>query len=234
MTMKFKMLAAGILLASTSVVATAESKAVELADEKQKLSYGLGIILGERLKADFDSLDINALAKGVEDSIQGKEPAIPQKELMALIQKAQQEKAQVAQKEYTAKAEANRKRGDDFLKENAKKDGVKSTDSGLQYKVLNAGNGEKPKAENTVVVHYEGRTLNGDIFDSSYERKEPASFGVKQVIPGWTEALQLMAKGSKWELYIPSKLAYGPGGFPPKIGPNELLVFKVELVDIKK
>lgn len=233
MMMKCKMLAAGILLASTTV-AIAETKAVEMTDEKQKLSYGLGVILGERLKADFESLDIKTLAKGVEDSLEGKEPAIPQKELMAIIQKAQQEKAQQAQKEHAAKAETNRQRGEEFLKTNSKKDGVKSTESGLQYKVIEAGKGDKPKAENTVVVHYEGRTLNGSIFDSSYERKEPASFGVKQVIPGWTEALQLMPKGAKWELYIPSKLAYGPGGFPPKIGPNELLVFKVELVDIKK
>ncbi len=124
--------------------------------------------------------------------------------------------------------------GEKFLMENQKAEGVTTTSSGLQYKVLTEGHGEKPKKNDMVTVHYAGKLINGKEFDSSYKRNEPATFPVSGVIPGWTEALQLMKVGSTWELFIPAKLAYGEHGAPPVIGPNEVLIFKVELLGIKK
>lgn len=123
--------------------------------------------------------------------------------------------------------------GSDFLLKNKKKEGVKVTKSGLQYKILEKGTGKSPKATDTVETHYEGKLISGKVFDSSYKRGQPTSFPVNRVIKGWTEALQMMKEGSKWELYIPSKLAYGERGAPPVIGPNETLIFKVELIKVK-
>jgi FKBP-type peptidyl-prolyl cis-trans isomerase len=134
---------------------------------------------------------------------------------------------------HTTMADTPAQKGEAFLKENATKEGVKTLPSGLQYKELKAGTGKSPKATDTVVTHYRGRLLDGTEFDSSYKRNEPAEFPVNRVIPGWTEALQLMKEGAKWELYIPSKLAYGQRGAGADIGPNETLIFEVELLKIK-
>jgi FKBP-type peptidyl-prolyl cis-trans isomerase FklB len=131
------------------------------------------------------------------------------------------------------KSESNKKQGEEFLAANAKKEGVKTLPSGLQYIVLKEGTGKKPEATDEVVVHYHGTLIDGTVFDSSVDRGEPASFPVNRVIPGWTEALQLMKEGAKWRIFIPSKLAYGRPGRPPKIGPNETLVFEVELLQVK-
>jgi FKBP-type peptidyl-prolyl cis-trans isomerase FklB len=136
-------------------------------------------------------------------------------------------------KEGVARGQVNKKKGEDFLAENAKKPGVKTTASGLQYVVLKEGTGKKPKLEDTVHCHYHGTLIDGTVFDSSVDRGTPIDFPLQGVIPGWTEVLQLMPEGSKWRVFIPSKLAYGQRGAPPKIGPNETLIFEIELLQVK-
>ncbi|WP_426415655.1 FKBP-type peptidyl-prolyl cis-trans isomerase [Aestuariirhabdus sp. LZHN29] len=207
--------------------------AAELTSDEQKLSYSLGAIMGERLKADFETLDVKALAQGIEDAIAGGDMSLTREQMVTAIQQAQQQAQERAMELQQDMAQKNLEAGSDFLAANGANKDVMTTESGLQYKVLTPADGDKPGADSRVTVHYEGRLLDGTVFDSSYERGETTQFGVTQVIPGWTEALQLMPKGSVWEVYIPPQLAYGPGGIPGKIGPNEVLVFKVELVDFE-
>ena len=146
------------------------------------------------------------------------------------------QKQQKAKMEETNKvdAEKNKKAGEEFLAANKVKEGIVTTESGLQYRVINEGSGPKPTETDNVTVHYKGTLIDGEEFDSSYKRNQPATFPVNGVIKGWTEALQLMSKGSKWELFIPSEIAYGPNGAGGAIGPNEVLIFEVELIDINK
>ncbi|RRJ83482.1 FKBP-type peptidyl-prolyl cis-trans isomerase [Aestuariirhabdus litorea] len=207
--------------------------AAELSTDDQKLSYSLGAIMGERLKADFDTIDVKALAQGIEDAINGGEMSLTREQMIASIQQAQMQAQERAQQLQQEMAQKNLEAGNEFLTSNGSNKDVTTTETGLQYKVLTKGDGEMPGTDSQVTVHYEGRLLDGTVFDSSYERGETTQFGVTQVIPGWTEALQLMPKGSIWEVYIPPQLAYGPGGIPGKIGPNEVLVFKVELIDFE-
>jgi FKBP-type peptidyl-prolyl cis-trans isomerase FklB len=193
--------------------------------EKQKIGYAIGLQVGSKLKGiDVDSA---AIAAGVRDAATGAKPQISEKEVMEAMQ-ALQKQFMAAQ---NAAAGENQKAGEAFLAENAKKEGVKTTASGLQYKVIKSGSGKTPKATDTVSVNYKGTLISGKEFDAS--QGEPITFPVKGVIPGWTEVLQLMKEGDKWMVYIPSKLAYGensPGG---AIGPNETLIFEVELVAVK-
>ena len=169
------------------------------------------------------------LARGIIDALTGAKPALNDTQAMAAMQKFEQGmQAKAKEKGDQAKAA-----GDGFLAANAKKPGVKVLPSGLQYKVLKTGTGASPKATDTVKVHYHGTLTNGEKFDSSVERGEPAEFPVNRVIPGWTEALQLMKPGDKWQLVIPSDLAYGPQGRPPVIPPNSVLLFDVELLEVK-
>ena len=201
-----------------------------LTDPKQRLNYIIGTDIGENLKDLKDQgveLDIKALSAGIADSLADK-IALTQdqiKETMTQFQKDMQNKAKVA-------AEKNLKDGETFLAANKSKTGVKTLASGLQYKVIKSGTGKIPKSTDTVKVHYTGTLIDGTVFDSSVERKEPLIIPVRGVIPGWTEALQLMKVGDKWQLFIPSKLAYGEQA-PPKIGPNSVLVFEVELLSIE-
>jgi len=199
--------------------------------ESQKFSYILGTQIGNFSKQSEIEVSLELFAKGLNDIINGNEPAMSQAELssfMAAFQQKAQEKAQTAIKAASAE---NTKKGQAFLDANKKKDGVKVTASGLQYKVITKGEGAKPKATDKVKVHYRGTLIDGKEFDSSYKRNQPAEFGLNQVIKGWTEGLQLMNVGSKYEFYIPSGLAYGPNG-PPNIGPDQTLIFTVELLDI--
>ncbi len=198
------------------------------ASPAQVFSYGVGHQIGSNLKSTGFDIELKLLMQGLSDALAGKENAISEKqfgEAVAALRKLAAEKAL--------------ERGKAFLAENAKKPGVKATKSGLQYLVLKAGTGETPTAQSTVSTHYKGRLINGSIFDSSYQGEEPAagdqpvSFPVGRVIKGWTEALQLMKVGDRWRLFIPSHLAYGEGGSPPKIGPNETLIFEIELVGVK-
>ncbi len=199
---------------------------------KQKTSYAIGLDIASTLKRQEIELDAKSLATGISDGLTGK-PALTAEEQKAVLldlQKTLMAKATETQK---AAGEKNQKAGEAFLAANAKKDGVKTTASGLQYKVIKSGTGPSPKATDTVKVHYQGTLVDGTVFDSSIERGEPATFPVKGVIPGWTEALQLMKVGDKWQLFIPAKLAYGEDG-PDPIGPNSSLIFDVELLSIEK
>lgn len=221
----FALLGLGLVIQSVS----AQDKP-NLTDPKQRLNYIIGTDIGENLKDLKDQgveLDIKALSAGIADSLADK-IALTQdqiKETMTQFQKDMQNKAKVA-------AEKNLKDGETFLAANKSKTGVKTLASGLQYKVIKSGTGKIPKSTDTVKVHYTGTLIDGTVFDSSVERKEPLIIPVRGVIPGWTEALQLMKVGDKWQLFIPSKLAYGEQA-PPKIGPNSVLVFEVELLSIE-
>ena len=205
---------------------------VALESSEQRLSYGIAYGLGERMKADSVPMDIDAFTLGLRDALEKGESRLTPEEISAEMQ-AFQEKAQEAQQAAQAIAgEGNAAAGAAFLKENSTKEGVVVTDSGLQYQIVKAGDGAIPGPEDTVEVHYRGTLLDGTEFDSSYTRGQTVSFGVNQVIPGWTEALQLMPVGSTWKLFIPSDIAYGAGGAGASIGPNATLIFDVELISI--
>jgi len=193
-----------------------------LQTEAQKIGYAIGLQIGSRLQG-LD-VDAAALAAGVRDAATGAKPQLTEKELLEAMMALQK-------KMHAAAAEANLKASEQFLAENAKKEGVKTTASGLQYQVIKSGTGKTPKATDTVSVNYRGTLISGQEFDAS--RGEPVTFPVDKVIPGWTEALQLMKEGDKWILYIPAKLAYGERGAGEAIGPNEALIFEVELVAVK-
>lgn len=190
------------------------------------VSYGIGSTIGRNLKKDgLDSIDIELLAKGIKDEFEGKTPVMTPEAAQAVI-------GTYVQGMQAKKQEANVSKGKAFLEENAKKEGVITLPSGLQYKIEKEGTGPKPGPEDKVTTHYHGTLIDGKVFDSSVERGQPVSFAVNGVIPGWTEALQLMPVGSKWKLFIPSNLAYGERGAGGDIGPNETLVFDVELISI--
>lgn len=212
----------------------AASAAMTLDSEEKRVSYGMGIGLGQRIKQESFTIDADAFSQGVKDAIEGAEQLMTQEEIMQEMQAFQQQQIAKQQEEAGKAAEQNKLEGEAFLAENGAKDGVMTTESGLQYKVITAGTGAKPTATDTVEVHYAGTLIDGTEFDSSYTRGATVSFPVNGVIPGWTEALQLMSVGSKWQLFIPSVLAYGPGGTGGgPIGPNATLIFDVELVSIK-
>ena len=205
---------------------------VTLEDSNERLSYGIAFGLGQRMAADGVPMDVDAFSAGLRDAMEGAEPRMTQEEIQTEIQ-AYQERAMAEQQAAIAAAgEANLAASEAFLAENATREGVVVTESGLQYEVIEAGEGASPNAEDTVEVHYRGTLVDGTEFDSSYKRGETVSFGVSQVIAGWTEALQLMSPGAKWKLFIPADLAYGPGGAGNLIGPNAALVFEVELVSV--
>ncbi|WP_422135802.1 MULTISPECIES: FKBP-type peptidyl-prolyl cis-trans isomerase [unclassified Endozoicomonas] len=225
--MRLKVLA-GIALMSFSL-----QSVTALETEADKLSYSLGAILAEQLK-QFEGINADALSRGVEDTLENKPLAFDKQEMFRLIEKARKDQEKKRQAQLAEEAKKNLERGQTFLKDNAKKSGIKTLASGLQYKVIKNGQGIKPAENSEVTVHYEGRLLDGKVFDSSYSRNQPATFKLNQVIKGWTEGLKQMQEGSVWELYIPSELAYGPGGIPGRIGPNEVLIFKVELLSVKK
>ncbi len=206
---------------------------VKLESTIQKVSYGIGHNISSSFKEQGVDLDMAAFEKGIADGSAGAEPALDQATLMEAMQQFQQEQMEKKMAERQKLESANQGEGKKFLEDNAKKEGVTVTESGLQYTVVTAsGSGQKPTAEDTVVVHYRGTLINGEEFDSSYSRNQPATFGVTQVIPGWTEMLLLMDKGDKVEVVIPSELAYGPSGAGAKIGPNATLKFEIELIDI--
>ena len=203
-----------------------------LETSSQRLSYGIAYGLGSRMLLDSVPMDMDAFTAGMSDALNGNEPRLTQEEISTEMQ-AYQEKAVAEQQAAQAVAgEAAVAAGAAFLAENAAKEGVVVTESGLQYEIMEAGDGALPSAEDTVEVHYRGTLMDGTEFDSSYSRNQTASFGVTQVIPGWVEALQLMPVGSKWKLVIPSELAYGAGGAGGSIGPNATLIFEVELISI--
>jgi len=229
-----KQVMAGVIAASLVLVGCNQgSGKVSLDSDLQKVSYGIAHNIASNFVDQGIDLDAKAFQKGLEEGLAGKASAVEQEELMAAMQNFQQQQMEKQQAELGQIEQANKAEAEKFFAENAKKEGVSVTESGLQYKVVSAsGKDAKPSIDDTVVVHYRGTLLNGEEFDSSYSRNQPATFGLSHVIPGWTEALQLMNVGDKFEIYIPSELAYGAGGAGPKIGPNAALIFEVELLDI--
>lgn len=204
--------------------------ASELSTTEQKLSYIFGQNIGGQFKAEGMNVDVKAFAAGVQDAISEVEPKLDHDEVIAVLESFQQEQMAEREAQFRAQSEANKAEGDAFLAENAKKENVVTLESGLQYLIIEEGDGPSPGADDTVEVHYRGTLIDGTEFDSSHRRGMPATFGVNQVIPGWTEALQLMKEGAKWQLFIPPELAYGPGGTGGPIGPNQTLIFEVELL----
>jgi FKBP-type peptidyl-prolyl cis-trans isomerase FklB len=230
-----------LFVGSATAQDAAPAGAPQLKTLKERVSYLVGMSMGERLKNDQMDVDQEILIRGLRDALSGAKAALSDEEMEATVrefstqqQKKDAEAAMAANPELKAAAEKNSAEGAAFLAENGKKEGVVTLPSGLQYKVLTAGTGASPKINDTVQVHYSGKLLDGTVFDSSYERGQPAMFGVGQVIPGWTEALQKMKAGDTWEVYIPGDLAYGLRGSPPRIGPNALLTFKVELIAVEQ
>jgi FKBP-type peptidyl-prolyl cis-trans isomerase FklB len=217
----------GILLLVNQVSAQEKT---DLKNQKEKMSYIIGMDIGNNLKNQSVEIDPNILAKGIRDALAGGKPLLTEQEIretMAVFQKEMAVKQEAA-------AQKNKKEGEAFLAENKKKDGVKTLPSGLQYKVIKKGSGKKPTSSDTVTTNYRGTLIDGTEFDSSYRRGQPATFPVNGVIPGWTEALKLMEVGSKWQLFIPSNLAYGERGAGSNIGPNRTLIFEIELISIEE
>jgi FKBP-type peptidyl-prolyl cis-trans isomerase FklB len=213
-------------------IGLAQDKA-QLKDQKDKASYSIGYDIGETFKKQKVELNPDTLFSGLKDALAGKDALLTKEDrekTLQAFQKEMMEKQIAASKEAATK---NAAEGEKFLTENKKKEGVKTTASGLQYKVLKEGSGPSPKETDTVVVHYKGTLLDGTEFDSSYKRNEPASFQVNRVVKGWIEALQLMKPGAKYQLFIPAALAYGERGAGQLIGPNATLLFEVELLSIK-
>ncbi|MDG1894880.1 MAG: FKBP-type peptidyl-prolyl cis-trans isomerase [Fuerstiella sp.] len=225
-----RLFATFIVLTSLSAVASAQDKPAPVIEFKtvgDRISYGVGLNIGRSLQQQGLEVDLKLLSAGIAASLAGTEPALTSQEIQAAFAEYQAEKTK-----------AGREIVKTFLDDNAKKKGVKQTKSGLQYLVLREGTGEKPTTKSTVSTHYRGKLINGNVFDESYkgvaptEADRPVSFGVTQVIAGWTEALQLMKVGAKYRLFIPPELAYGERG-QSSIPPNSLLIFEIELVSIK-
>jgi FKBP-type peptidyl-prolyl cis-trans isomerase FklB len=220
-----------ILILSASLLAFplfGQEKSPQLKDQKEKVSYAIGMQIGFNLARQKVDINSDILAAGIKDAIAGKPQLTSDqvKDVMAQFEKDMEQK----QKEL---GEKNKTEGAKFVEENKKKPGVKTTASGLQYKVMKDGTGAQPKATDMVTVNYRGTLIDGTEFDSSYKRGQPATFPVNGVIKGWTEALQLMKQGSKYQLVIPSNLAYGERAMGPDIGPNSTLIFEVELQEVK-
>jgi len=217
------------LLGTTLVKAQDTQPSDQLTTDTQKLSYVLGMMMGASLKQQEINPDLDALVRGISDNVQGKEPLLSPEQANDVYVKFQQQRAQQKQ----TLAAKNQQEADTFLANNARNEGVVTTDSGLQYTIEHQGEGPKPAAKDTVKVHYRGTLIDGTEFDSSYKRGQPATFPVTGVIPGWVEALQLMNVGSKYHLFVPPNLAYGSRGAPPNISSNTMLQFDVELLSIE-
>ncbi len=209
-----------------------KKKKTAFTTEKDKISYSLGVNFATSLKREDIPVNPDIILKAMNDVMQDKELSMTDEEMHTVIQDLQKKQREKQMAKQKAESDKNATEGDKFREENAKKDGVVVLPSGLQYKILKPGSGESPKATDTVKVNYKGTLIDGTEFDSSYSRNQPATFQVNRVIKGWTEALQLMKPGAKWQLVIPPDLAYGPRGAGQKIGPNATLIFDVELLAV--
>jgi FKBP-type peptidyl-prolyl cis-trans isomerase FklB len=210
----------------------AKDKKLTLETQKQKVSYSIGMDIGNNFKQSEIDIDLNALLQGVKDALSDSTPMLTEQQREEAMRQFQQEMVAKRNEKARKAGEENKLEGETFLAENAKKEGVITLPSGLQYKILKQGDGKKPKLTDQVTTNYRGTLIDGTEFDSSYKRGEPTSFPVNGVIAGWTEALQLMPVGSKWQLFIPSNLAYGERGAGGSIGPNATLIFEIELLSI--
>lgn len=206
---------------------------VELKTQLDSMSYMIGMDIGKNLKAQSIEVNADALAQGFKDVLADTKTALTDEQMQQLALEFQNQMSERQEKKMRERSEKNKQEGNAFLAENKKKQGVITLTGGLQYKILKKGTGRKPKETETVTVHYRGRLIDGTEFDSSFKRGEPATFPVNSVIKGWVEALQLMPVGSKWELYLPPELAYGEQGVGQVIGPNQTLIFEIELISIQ-
>jgi FKBP-type peptidyl-prolyl cis-trans isomerase len=225
----------GVAAAAAALTFTACNQAgapARLDTDNQKASYGIGLNVGHSLRGAEDSLDMAAFQKGVDDALHQRDPAVPQDQIQAAIQKFAQAVTSAQQQKQAAAAKKNKDEGDAYLKENGAKAGVTTTASGLEYQVITQGTGPKPNAKDSVQVNYTGTLIDGTVFDSSEKHGGPATFDVGGMIPGFTEALELMSEGGKYRFVIPSDLAYGPQGAGEDIGPNATLIFEIELLKI--
>jgi FKBP-type peptidyl-prolyl cis-trans isomerase len=223
---------AGTAAKKSSTSAKPSSETTTLKDQREKASYGVGWNLGSSLRSQSVDVDPEIIMKGLHDGFSGTTPLITEQEMKTAVVELQRQVREAQQARATQAGEKNKVEGPAFLAANKTKPGVVTLPSGLQYKILKEGTGPKPAATDSVTVNYRGTLLDGTEFDSSYKRGQPATFPVNRVIKGWTEALQLMPVGSKWELYIPADLAYGAAGAGGDIGPNATLIFEVELLSI--
>jgi FKBP-type peptidyl-prolyl cis-trans isomerase FklB len=201
---------------------------------REKVSYCIGLETGKNIRNQFKDIDLELLKKGFADAVNERTPALAVDEINQVLQ-ALSRQIQEQQKEFVLQvAEKNLKEGEEFLEANKRKQGVVSLPSGLQYKVVSSGSGPSPTVYDSVKIHYRGHFIDGTVFDSSYERGNPAEFPVGRVIPGWSEVLKLMKVGDKWQVFIPSYLGYGEAGYGPQIEPNVVLIFDMELLGITK
>jgi len=228
--MKFLIVLIGIFM----LVNPGHAEESLLKTKKDKVSYAIGMDIGKNLKKQPVELNPEAISQGLWDSFTDGKALLTEKEYLDTMTAFRNEMQQKQTAQMKEAGDRNKIEGEKFLADNKKKEGVITTASGLQYKVMTKGSGVSPKSTDTVSVHYKGTLIDGKEFDSSYRRGQPASFPVKGVIKGWTEALQLMKVGAKWQLFIPSELAYGERGAGRDIGPNSTLIFDVELISIKE
>ncbi len=235
--MKLRWLAGPALVLIFLAGQTAAQEASALKDQKDKLSYSLGVEIAKNLKQlQGYSVELNQdlVLQGVKDAFSGGKTLMSDEEIKETLSGFQKEMIAKQKEAFKKLGEKNQAEGEAFLAENKKKEGVVTLASGLQYKVITPGSDKKPKPTDTVKVHYKGTLINGTEFDSSYRHGEPAGFQVNTVIPGWTEALELMGEGAKWQVFIPSNLAYGERGAGGQIGPNATLIFEIELISIQE
>lgn len=224
---------AWIFLAA-SLAATGVAAETALKTDKEKLSYSLGAQIGQDIKRNELEIDVDTFARAMRDAVSGAKPAMTDEEIRTTMQAFQQTMRQKAMAKMQEMGETNKKASDAFLANNKTKPGVKTLPSGIQYQVIAMGKGKKPTQKDQVVAHYTGTLIDGTEFDSSVKRGEPATFPLNGVIKGWQEVLPLMPVGSKWKVWIPPELGYGPRGAGQQIGPNQALIFDIELLKIKK
>ncbi len=220
-----------LTLGATLVVfnTTAHAAADSLSSPQQRLGYAIGMRIGKNIQKDGLEIDADALAQAIKDVMAGKPPQMSEEKRKAVFEQLNQQRME----KRNQKAQTRLEKGRENLAGNKKAEGIVELPSGVQYQVLKAGDGAQPTAENKVVAHYTGTLIDGTVFDSSVQRGEPATFSVGGVIKGWQEVLQLMKTGAKWQVFIPSELAYGQRGTGGDIGPNETLIFEIELLEVK-
>ena len=230
--MKMKLVAAALSLAMSSAIAATDTPALQT--DMDKLSYSIGSDLGKNFKRQGIDINPTVMAKGIQDGMSGGALLLTEQQMKDVLNKFQKDLMAKRTAEFNKKAEENKAKGEAFLTANKTKTGVVALADGLQYKIVKAGTGAKPGKDDTVTVEYTGRLISGEVFDSTEKTGKPATFKLSQVIPGWTEALQLMPAGSTWEVYVPSNLAYGQRSVGGPIGPNETLIFNIHLISVKK
>ena len=230
--MKMKLVVVAMSLVMSTTFAATDVQAPKT--EMDKLSYSIGTDLGKNFKKQGIEINPGMMAKGIQDGMTGGTLLLTEQQMKDVLNQFQKELMAKRTTEFNKKSEENKAKGDAFLSQNKSKPGVVTLADGLQYKIIQSASGAKPTKEDTVTVEYTGKMINGEVFDSTEKTGKPATFKLSQVIPGWTEALQLMPAGSTWEIYVPANLAYGSRSVGGPIGPNETLIFNIHLISVKK